>query len=425
MDFSILCGLFLDYNLYLWTDLILIIMINRRDFLKNASLFTLGGLMAGKVGSADAAKPVTSETMAAKTVGLQIYSLGKELYADVPGGLKKIKQMGYTNLELAGYKEGKIGGVDMMEFKKMVDDAGLKITSSHVNPPVREYTKANRSQISEYWKKTADDHAKLGVKYLIQPGQPSTRSTEETAFVCEIFNEAGKIVKAAGIPFGYHNHEMEFAKVNPGSTEAKLGRRVKGDCIYELFLKNTDPSLVFFEMDVYWAVMGQQDPIEWLKKYPNRIKVLHIKDRAILGESGMMNFENIFRQAYANGIKDYFVGVRRDLRRFGAPVSVRAPRQRVYEIRCARTILAVRVRTDDHRFPFFGQCPQGRDRRAYRPRSCLRGHGSGHRVSPLYLQYHGTHGGDQRGPGAHRAVRHPSGPVAPAPRWGKGRHGSL
>jgi len=70
-------------------------MINRRDFLKNASLFTLGGLMAGKVGSADAAKPVTSETMAAKTVGLQIYSLGKELYADVPGGLKKIKQMGY------------------------------------------------------------------------------------------------------------------------------------------------------------------------------------------------------------------------------------------------------------------------------------------------------------------------------------------
>lgn len=145
-------------------------MINRRDFLKNASLFTLGGLMAGKVGSADAAKPVTSETMAAKTVGLQIYSLGKELYADVPGGLKKIKQMGYTNLELAGYKEGKIGGVDMMEFKKMVDDAGLKITSSHVNPPVREYTKANRSQISEYWKKTADDHAKLGVKYLIQPG---------------------------------------------------------------------------------------------------------------------------------------------------------------------------------------------------------------------------------------------------------------
>ena len=79
-------------------------MINRRNFLKNASLFTLGGLMAGKVGNAVAAQPATSaafEATAAKNIGLQIYSLGKELYADVPGGLKKIKQMGYTNLELA------------------------------------------------------------------------------------------------------------------------------------------------------------------------------------------------------------------------------------------------------------------------------------------------------------------------------------
>ena len=65
-------------------------MINRRDFLKNASLFTLGGLMAGKVGSSDAAITVTSDTMAAKTFCLKIYSLGKELYADVPGGLRAV-----------------------------------------------------------------------------------------------------------------------------------------------------------------------------------------------------------------------------------------------------------------------------------------------------------------------------------------------
>ena len=144
-------------------------MINRRDFLKNASLFTLGGLMAGKVGSADAAKPVTSETMAAKTVGLQIYSLGDELYKDVPGGMKKLKKMGYQTIELAGYGKGKIRDIELMDFKKMADDAGITILSSHVNPPVREYTKDNLNTIKEYWKKTADDHAKLGVKYLVQP----------------------------------------------------------------------------------------------------------------------------------------------------------------------------------------------------------------------------------------------------------------
>ena len=282
-------------------------MINRRNFLKNASLLTLGGLVAGKASNAQAASPLASEMAAGKNVGLQIYSLGGELYKDVPGGLKNLKKMGYATLELAGYGDGKIGGVDMMEFKKMVDDAGLKILSSHVNPPVREYTKDNISQIKEFWKKTADDHAKLGVKYLVQPGQPSTRSVEETQYVCEVFNEAGKIIKDAGFPFGYHNHDFEFAKVLPGGKEAKFGRYNKGEAVYDIFLKNTDPSLVFFEMDVYWTVMGQNDPVEYLKNYPDRIKLLHIKDRSILGQSGMMNFDTIFKQFYANGNKDYFV----------------------------------------------------------------------------------------------------------------------
>lgn len=285
-------------------------MINRRSFLRNASLLTLGGLMAGKAGHAVAAQPATSaasEAAAAKSIGLQIYSLGNELYQDVPGGLKKLKAMGYQSIELAGYRNGKIRDVELMDFKKMAADAGITILSSHVNPPVREYTNENLETIKEYWKKTADDHAKLGVKYLVQPGQPSTRSVEETKKVCDVFNEAGKIVKAAGLSFGYHNHDMEFAKVQPGGTEMKFGRFHKGEKVYDLFLANTDPTLVFFEMDVYWAVMGQQDPVEYLTKYADRIKVLHIKDRYVLGDSGMMNFEQIFRHFYANGHKDFFV----------------------------------------------------------------------------------------------------------------------
>lgn len=289
-------------------------MINRRNFLKGASIFTIGGLMAGKVENAEAATTeanVVKKTVGAKKViGLQTYSLGKELFDDVPGGLKKLKAMGYTTLELAGYNNGKIGSVDMMEFKKMANDAGLIITSSHVNPPVREYTQSNFEQIKDYWKKTAEDHAKLGVKYLVQPGLPSTRSEEETKFVCEVFNEAGKIVKEYGFPFGYHNHNMEFARVTPGGKEAVapfgFGKK-EGTAIYDLFLQNTDPALVIFEMDVYWAVMGQADPVEYLKNNPTRIKLLHIKDRAVLGQSGMMNFEAIFKQFYANGYKDYFV----------------------------------------------------------------------------------------------------------------------
>ena len=280
-------------------------MINRRNFLRNASLLTLGGLMTGKAGTLQAATPVTTETTATK--GLQIYSLGGELTKDVPAGMKKIKEIGYSTLELAGYNDGKISGMDMMEFKKIAEDNGLKITSSHVNPPTGTYTPENRQSIMEFWKKTADDHAKLGVKYLVQPGQPSTRSVEEVGYVCDIFNEAGKVIKAAGIPFGYHNHDFEFAKVVPGGKEAVFGRHNKGDIIYDLFLKGTDPSLVFFEMDVYWTVIGQNDPVEYMKKYADRIKLLHIKDRAILGQSGFMNFEMIFKQANENKIKEFYV----------------------------------------------------------------------------------------------------------------------
>ena len=109
-------------------------MSNRRDFLKNISLFTAGGLLAGKAGSvnaANAALGVVDEVHAGKEIGLQIYSLSQELYkGDVAANLRKVKDMGYSKLELAGYGKGAIGGVPMMDFKKMAEDAGLKIISS-------------------------------------------------------------------------------------------------------------------------------------------------------------------------------------------------------------------------------------------------------------------------------------------------------
>ena len=243
------------------------------------------------------------------------------MYNDLPARLKEVKAMGYEKLELAGYNQGKIGKVDMMEFKKMAEDAGLKIVSSHVNPSVegvpfvREYTKELTPKIMEYWKATAADHAKLGCKYLIQPMMPSIENHDDAKLVCDVFNQAADVIKAEGIAtgFGYHNHNMEFNRVATEEQKAKLKGNPfaafmkVGDQIYDLMLRDTDPSKVYFEMDVYWTVMGQNDPVEYLQKHANRIKVLHIKDRAVFGQSGMMNFEMIFKQMYANGIQDYFV----------------------------------------------------------------------------------------------------------------------
>lgn len=283
-------------------------MESKRDFLKKLGLLTVGGIIGGAATPAMASGAGGSRAKK-KSIGLQLYSLGRELSDNVPEGLKKVAQIGYATAEAAGYREGKMYGLEMTEFKKLADDAGLKVTGSHVNPPVRQYTKANKAEISDFWKKTVEDHVKLGVTSLVQPGMPVIDSHDDAAIVCEVFNNAGEIAKAANIRWGYHNHSGEFKRVVKEEDKNKRSNpwAPAGDIVYDLLLNGTNPSLVFFEMDVYWTVMGQQDPLEYFEKYAGRFPILHIKDRSILGQSGMMNFENIFTKAHQNGLDEFYV----------------------------------------------------------------------------------------------------------------------
>lgn len=289
-------------------------METKRDFLKKLSLLTVGSIAAASTASALGKNSPSSSAAAKKLIGLQIYSLGKELTDNVPAGMKKIAEIGYSTIELAGYGNRKMGQYEVTEYRKIVEESGLKITSSHVNPPERKYTKENVAGIAEFWKKAVEDHVKLGVSYLVQPGLPTIETHDDAKLVCEVYNSAGEIAKAAGIKWGYHNHNMEFKRIMSDAEKAQASSpsdffRPKGDVIYDLLITGTDPNLVLFEMDVYWTVMGQADPIEYFDKYPTRFPLLHIKDRLVLGQSGMMNFENIFNKAYANGLSTYFVEI--------------------------------------------------------------------------------------------------------------------
>jgi sugar phosphate isomerase/epimerase len=288
-------------------------MESKRDFLKKISLLTAGGLMAGNFAPVIASAKTAPMVAGKKVIGLQIYSLMKELTENVPAGMKIIKEIGYSTIELAGYNNRKMGQYEVGEYRKIVEDAGLKITSAHVNPPDRTYTKENTAKISDWWKQAVEDHVKLGVGRLIQPGMPTIETHDDVKLVGEVFNNAGEIAKAAGIKWGYHNHNMEFKRIaKPGETlptgPGAILRPVD-DIVYDLMMDATDPSLVFFEMDVYWTVMGQMDPLDYFEKYPTRIQVLHIKDRSVLGQSGMMNFENIFKKAYSIGINEFYVEI--------------------------------------------------------------------------------------------------------------------
>ncbi len=287
-------------------------METKREFLKKLGMITVGSMFGGSMVKASAAETNSNMFARKKEIGLQLYSLGRELTDDVPAGLKKVVDIGYTTAECAGYGDRKMYGYEMSEFNKIAKDAGLKITGTHVNPPMRKYTKENMGEIADFWKKTVDDHLKVGVKTIVQPGMPSMESQDEAAIVCEVFNKAGEIAKAANLRWGYHNHNGEFQeRVVKEEDKNKPRNRwaPAGDMVYDLMLNGTDPDLVFFEMDVYWTVMGQNDPVEYFEKHAGRFPILHIKDRAVLGQSGMMNFETIFKKAYENGLDEYYVEI--------------------------------------------------------------------------------------------------------------------
>ncbi len=289
-------------------------MANRRDFLKGMGMLTLGGMLAPEMALA-ASKKAKKVKKAKKALGLQVYTLGPELNAKNMGeGLARIRDIGYSYIELAGYNgNGQVAGLPMAEYKKLADDAGIQIKSSHMNPPMgrgEKYGPATASKICDFWKRACEDHAVMNMPYIVQPGLPSINSLEDAQRVAEIFNKAGEIAKSYNMQWGYHNHDREFGMVTAGGKDVNMSRHARdGRRIEEIFITETDADKVAIELDVYWTVMGLQDPVEWINKYKDRIKVLHIKDRLVLGQSGMLNFEQIFNNFYANGYDTFFVEI--------------------------------------------------------------------------------------------------------------------
>lgn len=285
--------------------------MNRRLFLRNASLASLGTLVSYSCKSETEGKTVDAH----KRFGLQVFGVCAELAKDVPAGFKRLKEMGYDTLELAGYRDGTIAlfhdPIPLSDYRRMAEEAGLQIVSSHVRTPQQVYNKDNNQEVLDFWKTTVEQHTLLGINYMVQASIPACRSIEEAQFVAEVFNEAGRIAQDAGMLWTLHNEANVFMHVAPGGEESMYllnGRYPEGARqIFDVLIEETDPELVCFELDCFAAVLGGNDPLLYLQQYPTRMRLMHVKDRDALGQSGMINYENIFRQFHANGMKDFFV----------------------------------------------------------------------------------------------------------------------
>ena len=237
-----------------------------------------------------------------KEIAFQMYSV-RDLIGD-PGKyaknhestLKQLAAMGYTAVEAAHYGDGKLYGVTPEQFKADIEAAGLKVLSSHVghNLNDEELASGNFQGALGWWDQCIAAHKAAGMKYLVNPGVNYPRNLKEAQVICDYLNKIGERANAAGLKFGYHNHSHEFNKV-------------EGKVWYDYMIEHTDPTKVFFEMDVYWAVRGQVSPVEYFKKYPGRFTLLHIKDHTEIGQSGMVGFDAIFKNAETAGLKGWVV----------------------------------------------------------------------------------------------------------------------
>ena len=288
-------------------------MKSRRDFIKQASALITGGVVAPNLLSSCVVTHTHTHThthiyandpasqvgavKSSKYVGLQLYSL-RDMVNDegIEKVLQAVAKMGYTNLETASYNNGKFYGKEPGELKKMTEDLGMKLTSSHLSRNLSN----NRDEDMAWWNKATEAHSEAGMKYMVVPSGPfegEGATADNVKRYCDYYNQVALITAGASMMFGYHNHAFEF--------EGKID----GKPIYDYMLANTSPRHVGFQLDVYWIKKGGYDPVDYMKKYADRIKLLHIKDVKAIGVHNFVDFKAIFNQAYANGIKDWFVEV--------------------------------------------------------------------------------------------------------------------
>lgn len=255
-------------------------------------------LVTAVLGAVAVAQEVGTSARFAGPVGLQLYSL-RGIFTQSPArGLKQTQDFGFRIVETAGTYN-----LPPERFKAMLAEHGLKPVSGHF--PYDRWKSEPDKVIAEA--KT------LGLEYAgcawITHQAPFSEATAREA--AAVFNRAGELAAKEGIRVFYHAHGFEFQPHGSGT-------------LMDLLMTETNPQQVSFEMDVLWVVFPGQDPVQWLKKYPGRWALMHLKDLRkgvktgeLTGKTdvandvplgtGQMNWPAILKAAQESGVKYYFI----------------------------------------------------------------------------------------------------------------------
>ncbi|WP_394993298.1 sugar phosphate isomerase/epimerase family protein [Emticicia sp.] len=233
--------------------------MKRRDFLQKSAL-ALAGTAA-----------LSSELLALKPkkgiVGIQLYSIRDDMKKDPLANLKKVAEMGYTDVEHANYINRKFYGYSAKEFRKILDDLGLKMPSGHTVMGSKHWDEA-KNDFTDSWKQTVEDAAICGQKYVISPSLDISmrKDLDQLKHFMDVFNKSGELCQKSGMKFGYHNHDFEFSL------------KLSSVRVYDIIMQNTDPKLVAQQLDIGNMYGGGGRALDLLAQYPGRFELMHVKD---------------------------------------------------------------------------------------------------------------------------------------------------
>jgi sugar phosphate isomerase/epimerase len=239
---------------------------SRRTFLKAGTL--------AAIGTAFISPSVFAMNKPKQMVGLQLYSVRDDMDKDAMGTLKQLAKMGYVYLEHANYIDRKFYGYSAVEFRKVLDDLGLKMISGHTVMGIQHWD-VSKKELSDSWKYTVEDAAVLGQKWVISPWMDTKMRTtyDDLKYYLDVFNKSGELCQKSGMKFGYHNHDFEFSET------------LNGEKIFDIMMKSMDQNLVAMQLDIGNLYNGGAIALDVMNQYPGKFEIIHVKDE-IKAEGG-------------------------------------------------------------------------------------------------------------------------------------------
>ncbi len=244
---------------------------------------------AGMVGGSLVPRPAAGETARIDRIGIQLYTVRQEFEQNPEATLARIAEIGYQEVEFAGYPPG-----TPEDIRRMLSRYSLRAPSSHVS--------LRGGEIGADWDVVLERAKAVGHRYVTVPSIPvnQRRTLDDWKRTAARFNQAAGAAQRHGLQFCYHNHAFEFPEI-------------EGQIPFDVLLAETDPQLVKLQMDLYWITRGGKDPLDYFAKWPGRFPMVHVKDMdatpqrgfADLGK-GTIDFARIFRKANQAGIQHYF-----------------------------------------------------------------------------------------------------------------------